>query len=176
MINRMTFEFLPEQEAIFQARHKRPPNSGELDDLRGPVLMVDIRHTPPTGGQQISLPPAVALIDTGADLTCIELELITRAYQAAKLSLPAQSWMPFAAGVFKTNHFAIEVNGVRIPTRSGLIELRPRHSMPGYEEVLIGRDLLATLTLCCSTDVFSLFSLMNSAPIPIRLPPDPCCR
>ena len=65
------------QEAIFQARHRRAPVSWELDDLRGPVLMVNVRHMPLPGEPVISLPPAVAFIDTGADRSCIELEFVT---------------------------------------------------------------------------------------------------
>lgn len=173
MITRMTFEFLPAQEAIFQARFQRAPASWEIDDLRGPVLMVNVKHTPPPGEPVISLPPAVAFIDTGADRSCIELEFVTDAYRAANQPLRTQYWTTCVGG-FETDHFVLEVNGVQLPTRSGSIELRRRKNMPGYEHVLIGRDLLARLTLCCSTDTFSL---MDSTLVQIKPPKgDPCCR
>jgi hypothetical protein len=173
MITRVAFEFLPAQEAIFRAKFQRAPYSWELDDLRGPVLMVNVKHTPPPGELAISLPPAVAFIDTGADRSLIELEFVTDAYRAANLPLRTQYWTTCAGG-FETNHFLIELNGVGLATRSGSIELRRRQDMPGYEHVLIGRDLLARLTLCCSTDTFSL---MDTALVQIRVPQgDPCCR
>lgn len=176
MITRVAFDFLPAQEAIFQARHRRAPVSWELDDLRGPVLMVNVRHRPLPGEPVISLPPAVAFIDTGADRSCIELEFVTDAYRAAGLPLRTQYWTTCAGG-FETDHFLVEVNGVGLATRSGSIELRRRQDMPGYEHVLIGRDLLARFTLCCSTDTFSL---MDPTPptslVQLRLAGDPCCR
>lgn len=173
MITRMAFEFLPAQETIFRAKHQRAPASWELDDLRGPVLMVNVKHRPLPGEPAISLPPAVAFIDTGADRSCIELEFVTEAYRMANLPLRTQYWTTCAGG-FETDQFLIEVNGVGLPTRSGSIELRRRKNMTGYEHVLIGRDLLARLTLCCSTDTFSL---MDTQLVQIRPPHgDPCCR
>lgn len=173
MITRMQFTFLPEQQAIFQARFKRLPESWEIDDLRGPVLLLNVRHTPPPGESVIPLPPAVAFIDTGADRSCIELEFVEDAYRAANQPAPTQQWT-MCAGGFETDHFVIEVNGVQLPTRSGSIELRRRRGMPGYEHVLIGRDLMARLTLCCSTDTFSLMD--PTTLVQIRPQNDPCCR
>jgi len=173
MITRATFTFLQQQEAIFQAKMKRAPSTSEVEDLKGPALMIGIRHTPPHGQPTIQLPPAVAFIDTGADRTTIEFEFVEAAYRAANRPSPLHFWTVRPRG-YETHHFAVEIGGVPVPTRTGNVVLLYRKYMPGYEQVLVGRDLLKQLTLCCSTDTFTLTDPLL---VPIRSRTvDPCCR
>jgi hypothetical protein len=179
IITRVTFGFLPEQTALFLAKRGRVPSPYEIDELKGPVLEVGIVHTPAPGCPVLQIAPAVAMIDTGADRSHIEIEIVEEAIRATRQALnpavpfsPMQRWTVRSGG-WESDEFAIAVNGAAVRTRTGRIALTRRKRMPGYERVLIGRDLLGTMALCCSVDTFSL---IDPPPIPIRIPNDPCCR
>jgi hypothetical protein len=178
MITRVSFDFLQEQRDMFTAQKRRPPRPDEEENLRGPVLKVDVVYRSRSGHAQFRLRDAVAMIDTGADRTHIEFEFVEqelrKMLQSSNPPTPAlpPHWITRTTG-WDTDEFALEVNGVPVPTRSGRVALTMRNYLPGFEHVLIGRDLLKNLTLCCSIDTFSL---MGPPLVPIRLPNDPCCR
>jgi hypothetical protein len=185
IITRAPFAFLPEQEAIFKARWGEPPSEEDLKALKGPAFPVNLRHRPPHGRDAITIPPTVAFIDTGMDSTRVDLDFVLETFKAAGQRSPLHYWRPHSKG-FETSHFVIEINGVALPTRSGNIFLCPRRDMPGYERVLIGRDVLNQMTLCCGTDTFSLIGPAQTSIRVSRNDPrtdakadakaDPCCR
>lgn len=151
MLHRVPFDRKKRQEHLFLARRSRLPLPGELSP--GPVVEIDVHYSPPNGRPTHLC--AVAMVDTGADRTVLRAEfalpLVVRAH--------AGGTMPFSfhagAGAFSSPNFALSLGGRKLPSPSDvLIAFNP----PGYEDMLLGRDVLDHLTICFSGGRFSLIA------------------
>lgn len=171
MIAQRPFEFVGSQEQAFHQKHQRMPTSDELDFLRGPVVDVEVEYTDPHTLAPIRA-SAVAFVDTGTDVTSIHFDWISNCVlRPHKLYAPL--WQKVRGGV-EASEFSIFIGGQRVSTHNGITRVIRRNAWEGYEDILLGRDVLASMAVCLNNGRFSLINV-SSRPIVVR-GGDPCCR
>lgn len=171
MFDKWPFRFTSDQMLYFQKRYagRQPVSPHELE---GPV--VPVHATLSSRGTDFEIGDGDALLDTGCDHTCVLLEWVAECCQFEKRPLPAAEVTHEGLLVSSDDvKISLIVDGshrlVRPP--SGKILLVPARNWPGYEPVLIGRDVLRQFTLCFSHGSFSLIGQHAQCCVPSRRSP-----
>lgn len=163
--------FTPEQQAEYVRKHGRPPDPAEMAIYQGPVVHVSVAYNGVLiAGRGAPSPSAVALLDTGCDQTVIRTSSLRQWFQAAqrRTSLgPVRQHLATLLGPDVVYDLELSIHD---PRASGALHplavgdvLPHSATLAGYEDILLGRDILGELILCISLDGFSLIKRNASA-------------
>jgi hypothetical protein len=167
MFDQQKFSFTADQMKNFQKRHGKLLASWQA--LEGPVVPVHAALS--SAGQDFTIGDGDALLDTGCDYTCMLLEWVKECCLRERRPLPSAELTHEGLLVSADDvKLSLLVSGSSHPVRppSGKILLVPAQKWPGYEPVLIGRDVLRQFTFCFSHDSFSLIGQYGQCCVPIR--------
>ena len=140
----------------------RDPDARDRPSARGPVLRVRIRFEQWMEGKSLE---ADAFIDPGADFTLISSRWIEGQGGIGEWERP----ISYANDLDKPDHFLlnesafVEIGGVEL-SLGDAVGITPSPTMPGYEDMLLGRDFLSAHHLLLVIDgEENTFSLLQPA-------------
>lgn len=164
MLSKVAHTFTSAQEQRFTAKHGHVLSPGERALLSGPVVHVAVAHRGiPFAGPGTRSDFAIAMIDTGCDRTSVRMDSLMEWWRRARLFPPLR--LATGGGVFLSDvSFQIQDTTATHPLRplpasrrtgSEVIVL---DNMAGYEDILIGRDMLEAIVFCVNAAEFSLIA------------------
>lgn len=170
MFKHAPHSFTPEQQREYAQRNGRPPDPAEIALYRGPVVHVSVAYNGVViAGRGAPSPAAVALVDTGCDQTVIRTSSLTQWFQAAqkRTSLgPVRQQLATLLGLDVVFDLELSIHDPRNPTALHPLAvgsaLSHSSGLKGYEDILLGRDILGELVFCISVDGFSLIKRVAS--------------
>lgn len=168
MIHRDQFTFTSRQQEWFydvEGIQYPPLNSAVLE---GPVIQMSVRL-----GNHLVTHEAQAMIDTGSDTSTVVWESLYKWCNDEQVPPPliVHPVDLLDGFLLPSVSFIVPQPGATPQTSAGrllfggTVRVLSRRKVPGYEDILLGRDVLNRYTLCMKDKQFSLIDPRTSLPI-----------